>query len=176
MKRGAPLRRSPMRRRPRTTKYSRRPRDFAFMQWVKLQLCAVEEEWPVRDERPTPCTPIVEADHAGARGLSQKASDDTCIPLCTGHHRERTDHTGTFKHVTKEQAREWRRSRDSSDADDVPRSSRRGHRVKDCEWCGLVPATTRVIATDACQSCADATPKVRVQRALLRWREGTTKR
>jgi hypothetical protein len=41
-----------------------------------------------------------------------------------------------------------------------------------CEWCGLEPATTRIIATDACASCAAATPRERVRRALSRWARG----
>jgi hypothetical protein len=40
---------------------------------------------------------------------------------------------------------------------------------KPCEWCGAL-ATTRVIATDACASCAEAEPKERVGRALQRWK------
>lgn len=40
---------------------------------------------------------------------------------------------------------------------------------KPCEWCGQ-PATTRVIATDACASCAECGPRERVRRALQRWK------
>lgn len=104
----SPLRRTPMRRRHRSTSYSRRPRDIDFMLFVKTLLCSVEEEWPDVDQRPTACGGVVEADHMGSRGLGQKADDRTCAPICTQHHRERSDHTGTFKHITKEQEREWR--------------------------------------------------------------------
>src|SRR5574342_234692 len=46
----------------------------------------------LRQVRTLPCaapgctTRPVQAHHAGARGLGQKASDDTCIPLCERHH------------------------------------------------------------------------------------------
>lgn len=35
-----------------------------------------------------PCEGEVEADHAGAHGLSRKSDDSTVIPLCVRHHRE----------------------------------------------------------------------------------------
>lgn len=41
-----------------------------------------------------------------------------------------------------------------------------------CSWCGLELATARVIATDACASCADGTPQDRVKAALQRWHRG----
>lgn len=78
------------------------------MGWVKTLLCSVEEEPPDAERTPTACSGAVEADHAGDRGLGQKADDTTCIPLCTQHHRERTDHSGAFRHLTREQARAWR--------------------------------------------------------------------
>lgn len=107
MMRRSPLRRSPMRRRSRSTKYSRRPRDVPYMLFVKSLLCSVEEERPDPDREPTPCSGVIEADHAGRRGISQKADDRTTIPICTGHHRERTDHTGSFKYTTRESNRAW---------------------------------------------------------------------
>lgn len=78
------------------------------MAWVKTLLCSVEEEWPNVDVRPTTCTGVVEADHMGQRGLGQKADDRTCAPLCTGHHRERTDHSGSFRTLNREEARAWK--------------------------------------------------------------------
>ncbi len=103
-----PLRRSPMRRGTRRSRYARRQRDFAFMGWVKTQPCSVTEDWPAFPVEPTPCGGEIEADHMGMRGLSRKAADDTCAALCTQHHRERTDHSGAFKTLTREQARAWR--------------------------------------------------------------------
>jgi hypothetical protein len=114
MKRAALFRRTPITRRPmrrgrHRSKYSKRDRDFAFMGFVKLQLCSVEEENPDPDRDPTPCSGVIEADHVGERGMGQKADDRTCIPMCTGHHRERHDHCGTFKYCTREQIRGWKR-------------------------------------------------------------------
>lgn len=54
------------------------------MRWVKTLPCAV-------------CGRIgsdsfaVEAAHTGPRGLSQKADDSTCVPLCLSHHRSAKD-------------------------------------------------------------------------------------
>ena len=44
-----------------------------------------------------PCSGGIEADHAGERPVGRKADDDTCIPLCSFHHRCRTDFSGPFK-------------------------------------------------------------------------------
>lgn len=108
MKRSPIKRTKPMRRRSRSTKYSRRPRDLEFMAWVRDQLCSVEEDWPDRDQQPTACLGPIQADHdSRGRGLGQKSDDRTCIPLCLGHHTERTDHSGTFKHLTRDQIRAW---------------------------------------------------------------------
>lgn len=114
--------REPLPRRP--TRYRRRARDFEFMGWVKRQPCIVRV-LPPRDfaytlasrllfardialVRTTPCDGPIEADHAGERGLGRKAADSTCIPLCRGHHRERTDHAGTFRPLTRDELRAWR--------------------------------------------------------------------
>lgn len=106
--RKTPLRRKAwLRPRSRTSKYRRRERDVPFMKWVKRQPCAVRADPPDPD-RMTPCTGRVEADHLGERGLGQKASDDTCAPLCSQHHRERTDHAGAFFNLTRDQLRLWR--------------------------------------------------------------------
>ena len=48
-----------------------------------------------------------EAHHAGSRGLGQRASDTTAIPLCTGHHRAWHDCNGAFRGWSKAQRREW---------------------------------------------------------------------
>lgn len=45
-----------------------------------------------------------------------------------------------------------------------------------CEWCGEQPATTRVIATDACQACADGGPRYRVTVSLQRWKRAAERR
>jgi hypothetical protein len=104
----SPLKRKRPMRRTKRSAYARRPRDTAFMLWVKTLLCAVEEEWPLFPVKPTPCDGVIEADHMGARGLGRKADDSTCVPMCSNHHRERSDHAGTFRAMTKEQLRTWR--------------------------------------------------------------------
>lgn len=69
------------------------------MGWVKQQPCAARHLGP--------CDGVIEADHAGRRGIGQKADDRTCIPLCTRHHRARTDWTGVFKTWTQTTMRAW---------------------------------------------------------------------
>lgn len=88
-----------MRRRPGSTKYSRRDRDFDFMAFVKQGPCIAAGM--------SPCEGEIEADHAGRRGLGMKASDDTCIGLCTLHHRQRTDFSGPFRSWDQAQMRAW---------------------------------------------------------------------
>lgn len=107
LRRRKPLRRSPMRRGARRSSYALRPRDADYMLAVKLLPCAVSVD-PPDPARVTRCSGVVEADHAGERGLGRKADDRTCIPMCTGHHRERTDHAGSFRGLSRGQARTWR--------------------------------------------------------------------
>lgn len=110
MRRGKPLkrtqiRRTRMRRGPskRPSKYARRERDFDYMMFVKTLPCLIAGL-----EGAGPCSAVVEADHAGIRGIGQKAPDRTCVPLCSAHHLDRGAHTGYFRNRTKEWAREWR--------------------------------------------------------------------
>lgn len=121
MKRWAPLRsRKPLRRRTPLrargkTRYRLRERDMNYMGWVRRQPCIVRElppsgflTVPELNPHTTPCYGRVEADHAGDRAFGQKADDATCIPMCRGHHRERTDHAGTFSPLTRDELRAWR--------------------------------------------------------------------
>lgn len=89
------------------TRYSDRPRDPAYMSWVRRQRCAVAVEL----RTPSQCGGPVEAHHAGERGFGKKAPDDTCIPLCMRHHREYHDVLGFFFLLTKAERRtmadEW---------------------------------------------------------------------
>lgn len=39
--------------------------------------------------------------------MGQKADDRTCIPLCSKHHRERTDFSGLFKGWSQDRMRGW---------------------------------------------------------------------
>lgn len=132
MKRGTPLKRTPMKRtgmkrsRPmsrstpkssavpplkskkrkspkRKTKYASRERDIDYMLWVKTLPCLIASL-----EGAGPCSSVVEPDHVGVRGIGQKAPDDTCVPLCSTHHLDRHAHTGYFRYRSKEWTREWR--------------------------------------------------------------------
>jgi hypothetical protein len=62
------------------TLYSKRPRDWAYMSFIKSQQCCVCEKLRLINFG------RIEAHHAGPRGLSQKSPDRTCIPLCWRHH------------------------------------------------------------------------------------------
>lgn len=93
------------------SKYARRPRDMPRMLWTKHQPCAVGsligvELWlsPVPPGR---CSGPVEAHHAGVRGVGQKATDDTVIPLCAGHHRALTDRAGAFAGWPRGAVKRW---------------------------------------------------------------------
>lgn len=101
LKRSTPLRRQFWMKQFADTKYRRRPRDRAYMAWIRRQPCCA------RETATTPCQGRVEADHAGRRGIGQKADDRTCIPLCRNHHRERTDFSGTFRYHDHESMRAW---------------------------------------------------------------------
>lgn len=99
--RRAPIRRGPMRRRPKSTSYSRRERYVDYMLWVKTLPCAAQLV------AGHVCQGPIEADHAGERGFGQKAHDNTCIPMCTLGHRERTDFSGPFRSWNKAAMREF---------------------------------------------------------------------
>src|SRR5437899_8847321 len=63
---------------------ARRPmkpvRDPEYLRFIRGQPCCVcERTWGI------------EAAHTGPRGLGQKASDHSCIPLCWKHHRKGCD-------------------------------------------------------------------------------------
>lgn len=94
------MKRTRMRRRFKSTSYARRERDLPRMAWCKTLPCALVDgaatlpEWVGR--RPDPCAREIEAHHAGVHGLSNKAPDDTCVPLCDHHHDALTDRTGIF--------------------------------------------------------------------------------
>lgn len=98
--RRAPIARSGRPRARRATpRRSGRVLDPDFMAWVRGQSCLLAHVGG--------CQGRVEADHAGPRPLGRKASDDTTIPLCTGHHRQRTDARGYFAGFSAAAMREW---------------------------------------------------------------------
>jgi hypothetical protein len=53
------------------------------------------------------CQGYVEAHHAGPRGLSRRAHDDTCVPLCSIHHKQFEDASGPFKTWKQIERRRW---------------------------------------------------------------------
>ena len=77
------------------TAHSERERDLAFMGWVKTLPCCLRRE---RDAGPCSSGGRTwsEADHAGERAGFRRADDDTCIPLCSRHHMDRTIRRGYF--------------------------------------------------------------------------------
>lgn len=90
------------------SRYARRPRNMAFIGFVWTLPCTVRVEAPDPARAPSACWGRIEADHMGERALGRKAEDDTCVPICEQHHRERTDHSGSFRHLTRDQLRPWR--------------------------------------------------------------------
>lgn len=70
-----------------------------FAAWVRTLDCLAGAE--------DACSGVVEAHHAGPRGLGQRAHDETCIPLCTKHHRAWHDHRWPFSTTTKAERRDW---------------------------------------------------------------------
>lgn len=96
------LKRSWIRRKRRSTRYSRRPRDIDRMRWTRHQPCALRDArlttgsaW-LHPNPPDACAGHVQAHHAGKHGLSQKADDNTVIPLCNHHHDDLTNRRGVF--------------------------------------------------------------------------------
>lgn len=92
-----------MRRGKGTSRYAQRERDIDYMLRVKELQCLLAGL-----DGAGPCSSVVEADHAGERGMGQKAPDDTCIPLCSRHHVDRHAFTGFFRDREKEWHRDWR--------------------------------------------------------------------
>lgn len=88
------------RRNKKTTSYSRRERGWDYMEWVKGLPCLLAAGGG--------CAGMIEADHAGDRGLGQKSKDAECIPLCSRHHRDRTDRQGMFGSFDAQNMRDWR--------------------------------------------------------------------
>jgi hypothetical protein len=61
-------------------RYKQRPRDFAYMAWVRTQQCIACESQRLVNFG------TIYAHHAGQRAFARKADDRTCIPLCWRHH------------------------------------------------------------------------------------------
>lgn len=114
LKRKTPLKRTRMRRKPRSTSYARRERDMDRMGWIKRQVCCLQgaqpegaQRWGVAVFATHRCGGPVEAHHAGRHGVGQKAADDTCIPICQDGHRQLTDLSGVFRDWPRGWLRQW---------------------------------------------------------------------
>jgi hypothetical protein len=93
LRRSVPLQRGlpPERRvavRPKRSRPRRGPeRSPEYLAWIRILPCAV-------CSRVSGGTTVIEAAHTnalGARGMGQKTTDISAIPLCTDHHREARD-------------------------------------------------------------------------------------
>lgn len=112
MKRSPLKRKSPMRCKPRSTRYSRRERDIPRMLWTKTLPCMLRPEPPFRNLWHGPaesdgCRGVVEAHHAGEHAGWQKAPDDTVIPMCDYHHDCLGDRQGVFSGWPKFALKAW---------------------------------------------------------------------
>lgn len=135
------MKRSPMRRSGRKSKYKRRERDVDFMLWVNRQPCAVPTFFGT-DFSSGPsrlCYGRVQADHAGRRGIGQKADDKTCIPLCEKHHAARNDFTGMFKTWDQAMMRTWLARQVEATQAEFRKCGALGTEDGHCKRCGLVP-------------------------------------
>lgn len=81
-------------------RYASRERAWDYMAWVKSTPCLLCSTGA--------CEGPTEADHAGDRALGRRSLDRDCVPLCTKHHRERTDLRGYFAGFDAARMREWR--------------------------------------------------------------------
>lgn len=77
--------------------------DKVYTAWVRTRPCSARSMANAGD-----CFGGVQAHHAGRdRGLSQRAHDDTCIPLCVKHHQDWHSAAGPFRPLDKERRRQW---------------------------------------------------------------------
>lgn len=74
--------------------------DGNYIAWVKQQPCCARG-------RGDECSGVIEAHHAGRKGLSQKAHDRTCIPLCVRHHLAWHGLRAPFLTMQREARRDW---------------------------------------------------------------------
>ena len=103
------LRRTPLRRKTRLrakgkTKHANRPRDFAYMAFVKTLPCHARLLTTTGND----CWGPIEADHVGGR--YGEDSDLRCVPMCRKHHEDRTGRVGgggIFAGWSLERKREW---------------------------------------------------------------------
>lgn len=101
LKRKTPMKRSRMKRSSKKNSYARRARFTDHMVWVKTLPCAA------RDLEGHQCEGVIEADHAGTRGMGRKCHDFQTIPLCKAAHDARPGRRPPFDRMTRESFREW---------------------------------------------------------------------
>lgn len=105
LKRGKPItRKKPMRKAPPRRRTRPSPeRDDVYMEKVRQLRCRVEVQMAADQ-----CRGPIEAHHAGPNpGVALKASDRTCVPMCSWHHQQFTDHFGVFRGWTRTERRSW---------------------------------------------------------------------
>lgn len=115
-KRRKPLQRfTPILPRRRRRRRSERVHDLAHMLGVKQLPCRLSGLEPCRGAPRTHANGemlwhppwAIEADHQGPHPLHQKSSDRETVPMCPGHHDDRTNGRGYFKGWDKVRMREW---------------------------------------------------------------------
>lgn len=74
--------------------------DRDYVAWIKGQPCAAAGMGDA-------CSGAIEAHHAGRKGLSQRAHDRTCVPLCVRHHRAWHDLRPPFLGMDRYARRDW---------------------------------------------------------------------
>lgn len=139
IKRGTPKRTDTAKK---TTKHARRERDWDRMAWCATLPCALTGWTPAamafwvsilwKGRSIGPCDGRTEVHHAGPRAGWRRAADDAVIPLCSKHHRQRTDLAGPFSGwergtlmewetaVIEQYRAEWRAIQAASGAEEAP--------------------------------------------------------
>lgn len=80
---------------------SSRLSDATYLAWIHTLTCAASGMHGHVCEGP------IEADHVGPRGLGQKCDDRATIALCMLAHRQRHDHCGPFRSMSRAEVRVW---------------------------------------------------------------------
>lgn len=98
----APKRKAPLKHKRSKPRRSERQRDLDYMAFVRGRPCIVGAQADIGG-----CEGRTEADHAGRRPLGRKCSDRDTIPLCSKHHRDRTDLRDFFAGWSATEMRAW---------------------------------------------------------------------
>lgn len=103
-RRTALARRSRLPARRATARRSERQHDSLYMDRVRRLLPCSAGDMLGDEAR---CEGRIEADHAGRKVAGRKADDQTCIAMCSRHHRERHDFSGVFRGWSGDEMRAW---------------------------------------------------------------------